>query len=164
MEGGQWKSSAPTVSRMASLMKIREFLMTKQKGKWSLWREHSYFYQVQAQINICSFEFGDFVLWTEDGIMVERIARDREFYEEAMKNIEHVFVYSVLADIIGKWYTHSPIANSAGVVIPPDHQMDVENGSQVDLSEDDDEGPWCYCEQPSSGNMTCCDNKACTIK
>lgn len=59
--------------------------------------EHSvsYFYRVQAQINISKVELGDFVVWTEDGIAVERIARDRVFYKEAMKNIEHVFEYGV---------------------------------------------------------------------
>lgn len=32
-------------------------------------------YQVQAQVNICDVEFGDFVVWTEGGIAVEKILR-----------------------------------------------------------------------------------------
>ena len=115
----------------------------------SLRREHLYYYQVQAQVNICDVEFGDFVLWTEDGIAVERIIRDCAFYEEALNNIEHVYVYGILPEIIGKWYTRTPIADSAGIVLPPDHKTE-ENGGQEDYSDDDEdsEKPWCYCEQP----------------
>ena len=110
-------------------------------------------------------EFGDFIVWTEDGIVVERIVRDRAFYEEALNNIEHVYVYGILPEIIGKWYTHTPIADNAGVVLPPGHKTE-ENGGQEDNSDDDEdsEKPRSYSEQPSYGNMICCDHKNCTIK
>ena len=47
--------------------------MIKKGGDRSLCRNHSYYYQVQAQINVCNVEFGDFVVWTKDGIAVERM-------------------------------------------------------------------------------------------
>ena len=120
--------------------------MTKKEGKWALCRDHSYFYQVQTQINVCNVEFGDFV----DQNRHVGIMKDRSFFEEAVNNIEHIFVYSILPEIIGKWYTCTSIANSSG----------------VDLT-DDDENPeklWYFCDQPAYGNMICCDHDKGTIK
>ena len=37
-------------------------------GEWKLMREHAYYYQVQVQLNVCKLEYGDFVLWTENGL------------------------------------------------------------------------------------------------
>ena len=143
--------------------------MTKKEGKWSLRRDHSYFYQVQTQINVCNVEFGDFVVWTKTGMLEERIMKDRLFFEEAVNNVEHIFVYGILPEIIGKWYTRTPIANSAGVVqiLPPDHKAGGDNDGQNEDLTNDDENPdklWCFCEQPAYGNMICCDHDKCTIK
>ena len=45
-------------------------------------REHAYYYQLQVQLNVCQLEYGDFVLWAENGLAVERITRDTKFYEQ----------------------------------------------------------------------------------
>lgn len=41
------------------------FCMTQKNGKWSLRRDHAYYYQVQAQLNVCKLTYCDFVVWTE---------------------------------------------------------------------------------------------------
>ena len=42
--------------------------------KWELIREYTYYYQVQAQINVCNVGYRDFVVWTtDDDLMIERI-------------------------------------------------------------------------------------------
>lgn len=46
------------------------------------------FYQVQAQLNICEVEYRDFVVWTENGIYVEQISVQKEFFIETVCNIE----------------------------------------------------------------------------
>jgi len=48
-------------------------------GKTRLKENHKYFYQVQAQLNICKLDYADFVVWTPGGIYVERIIHDEGF-------------------------------------------------------------------------------------
>lgn len=74
-------------------------------GLHKLQREHTYYYQVQTQLNVCGLEYGDFVVWSEGGVAIERIKRDREFYESAADNVQHFFIYGALPEIVGKWYT-----------------------------------------------------------
>ena len=44
-------------------------------------------------MNVCNVDYGDFVVWIDCGISVERIAQDRVFYEEAAQTVKHVFMY-----------------------------------------------------------------------
>ena len=65
---------------------------------------------------------GDFIMWTKGDIAVERIVRDCAFYEDALKNMEHVYVYGILLEVnLFQWYTRTPIVDS-GVLLPPDHK------------------------------------------
>ena len=125
--------------------------------KWKLICEHTYYYQVQAQINVCNVGYGDFVVWTTNDLIMERIAPDQEFYEQMAEPIEHFFIYSILPEIIGKWLTRRPIANEKGVVKIPEL-------IEEDFTEEDMEANWCYCGTPSYGNMVMCDNAKYTIK
>ena len=80
----------------------------------------TYFYQIQAQLNICEVEYGDFVVWTEKGIYVERICVQREFFIEAIGKIEDFYKYSILPELLGKWYTKQPVLPSSKGVMPTD--------------------------------------------
>ena len=53
-------------------------------------------------MNVCNVDYGDIVVWTECGIAVERIARDRVFYEEVAQKVKDVFVYGVLPEVVHK--------------------------------------------------------------
>ena len=70
----------------------------------------------KTQLNVCKLSYGDFVVWTEGGIAVERIFVDKTFYETVMQDVEHFFIYGILPEIIGKWYTRKPVADGNGVV------------------------------------------------
>ena len=67
------------------------FCMLQKDGEWSLKRSHTYYYQVQTQLAVCKLMYGDFVVWTENGIAVERIMFDNTFYEEVMEDIRSFF-------------------------------------------------------------------------
>ena len=57
-----------------------KFCMSKNDaGEWKLSREHAYYYQVQVQLNVCNVKYGDFILWTENGLAIERIIPDQPF-------------------------------------------------------------------------------------
>ena len=73
-----------------------------ENGVWKLKQEHACFYQVQVHLNVCQLEYGDFVLWTENGLAIERITRDTTFYEQNTDSVKHFFVYGILPEIVGK--------------------------------------------------------------
>ena len=78
------------------------------------------------------------------------------FYEAAACNVEHLFTYGILPEINGKWYTRKAVANETGVVDLPKVQESPE--------EEDSEKLWCFCGEPSFGDMVMCDNPHCTIQ
>ena len=83
----------------------------------------AYFYQVQAQLNICEVEYGDFVAWTENGIYVERISVQQEFFIETVQKIENFYNYSILPELLGKWYTKQPVLLMSKDITPSDDTL-----------------------------------------
>ena len=138
------------------------FCMIKEDGKWTLKHNHGYYYQVQLQLHICDVSYADFMVWTENNIATERILEDTEFFNSKFDDVKHFFIYGVLPEIVGKWYTRGPVADLSGAVpLPTTSSTDT-----TDLTEEDtDDGrSWCFCNQPSYGDMIMCDHKNCSIK
>ena len=132
-------------------------------GKWKLSREHTYYYQVQAQLNICGVQYGDFVVWSKEEVIIERIYLDRSFFEDLMSRVENFFMHSVLPELIGKWLTRKPISDEKGVV-RKQLQIPASEARKSMVVEEDPEALWCYCGEPSHGEMIMCDHKTCKIK
>ena len=82
-----------------------------------------YFYQVQPQLNICEVEYGDFVVWTENGIYIERISVQKEFFIETVTKIENFYKYSILPELLGKWYTKQPALTMSKDITPSDDTL-----------------------------------------
>ena len=80
---------------------INENLQLKQN--------HMYYYQVQAQIHICQVEFADFVIWSPQGLHIERIVASEEFFTDALVNVEVFYKYCLLPELAGKWYTRKSV-------------------------------------------------------
>ena len=141
------------------------FCMVNSDGKWSLKRSHSYFYQVQLQLHVCSDAlYADFVAWSQAEVAIDRIYRDDQFFEDCLEKARNFFVYGILPEIVGKWYTRIPVAESDGTVPTPAVDISDNSNNDVDVDDDDDNGRcWCYCCQPSFGDMIRCDNKQCSI-
>ena len=109
--------------------------MIKEDGKWTLKQDHAYYYQVQLQLHICDVNYADFVVWTEKNITTERILQDTEFFNSKVDNVKHFFIYGVLPEIVGKWYTRGPVADSSGAVpLPTTISTDT---TTTDLTEED---------------------------
>ena len=47
---------------------------------FKLKEDTAYYYQVQAQQNICDAKYGDFVMWIPHGINVERLLPQHVFF------------------------------------------------------------------------------------
>ena len=114
---------------------------------------------MQAQLNVCEVKYGDFVVWTESSMVMERIYVDREFFESVADKVEHFFTYGALLEIVGKWYTRKHIADEKGIVRPP---TAIEDECQA-TTEEDPYKSWCYCGQPSYGQMIMWEHEKCTI-
>lgn len=113
--------------------------------------------------NVCDVPFGDFVVWTKSELACIRITKNVAFIEEKLDDAQHFFIYGILPEIIGKWYSRKPVATADGVVHLPKSKAQA----TVDRNDDDDDDPeklWCYCSKPAFGEMNMCDNKKCTIR
>ena len=91
-------------------------------------RDHSYYYQIQMQLHVCRWSHGDFVVWSKDGILIERILRDDIFFN--MGAIKHFIIYGILPEIIGKWYSQQPVADADGLVQTPTMSEETEDNGQ----------------------------------
>ena len=97
----------------------KNFCLTKVAGEWKLQRNHSYYFQVQTQMMVCRVAYCDFAVWTEKELVAERITIDSDFHQSMVDAVKHFFVCGVLPEIVGKWYTWKPVANSQGTVFTP---------------------------------------------
>ena len=86
-----------------------------ERGLWTPRRDHTYYYEAQVQLNLCEVEGGDFVVWTEGGIVVEAIFIDKSFMMQ--KSLKLDTSYRVLPEIIGKSYTCKAVVDESGVVL-----------------------------------------------
>lgn len=81
----------------------KDFCLQNMGGQISLKRNHMYFYQVQAQLNISSSEYCDFVVLTQDNtLFIERIVKDADFFQQALENVTSFFQIGSIARITGK--------------------------------------------------------------
>ena len=136
----------------------KQFCLTKMQESWHLKRDHQYYYQVQAQLNVWGIQKGVFVVWNEKGIVVVEILRDEQFFAETASSVKVFFTIGVLPEIVGKWLTRKPVQDELGTVkvLEPLGKQEVTDGEENQ--------PWCYCEKPAYGEMVMCMNKTCTIK
>ena len=116
------------------------FCMLKSEGTWSLKRNHSYYYQVQLQLHVYRDAlYADFVVWTQTETAVECIYRDNQLFEDCIENTRHFFMYGILPEIIGKWYTRMLFAEKDGT-IPIHAAVDTSDSKNDDDNDDDDVG------------------------
>ena len=73
----------------------KTYFCSLKDGSVQLKRKHDYFYQVQGTIAITGLAWCDFVVWTPQGISVERIAADKHFWE-GLKDILLLFYHKAL--------------------------------------------------------------------
>ena len=145
---------------------VNMFCLTKDNDKWKLKRTHTYYYQVQMQLAVCKLPYCDFIVWSRGEVIVERITVDYAFYNSKMEDVRHFFIYGVLPEIVGKWYTRKPVASTAGrVPLPTSTATPTSDMQSAVMDEKEDFSKlWCYCNEPSHGDMILCDHEMCTIK
>lgn len=128
-------------------------------GLHKLQREHTYYYQVQTQLNVCGLEYGDFVVWSEGGVAIERI-KEIESFMKAQQTMYNIFSFMVLYQRLLGSGTPESVANKDGVLKPP-RPLEQKNATD---NKEDPTNSWCYCGEPGYGDMIMCDHKDCTIQ
>ena len=61
---------------------------------------HKYYTQVQGQLAICDKQFCDFVVWTAKGLFIQRIYRDKPFWEKVSLKLSEFYVKHFLPKAI----------------------------------------------------------------
>ncbi|KAI8487981.1 hypothetical protein Bbelb_344290 [Branchiostoma belcheri] len=85
----------------AEAAKNKTFPIQEINGTLQLPKTHQYFYQVQGQLHIADCQWADFVVWTPVGIHINRIYRDKSFWEKSMFPHLKWFYFNCL-----KWQAH----------------------------------------------------------
>uniref|UniRef100_A0A0A9YW51 YqaJ viral recombinase domain-containing protein n=2 Tax=Lygus hesperus TaxID=30085 RepID=A0A0A9YW51_LYGHE len=73
--------SAEKLTFQQAISTLKSFCLTKQG---TLKQNHNYFYQIQGQLEITDRQYCDFVVWAPKFAHVERVDRDREFWNNVM--------------------------------------------------------------------------------
>ena len=152
------------------------FLKKDNDGQFHLDVKHSYYYQVQAQIKLCSVEYCDFVVWREEELFVQRILPDTDLIMDAISKCEQFIKLAVLPEMLGKWYTKKSTSTitvestapgnigsmgSPAAIEHPKTAVSMEPESEQEKQQDE---LWCYCRTGESGEMICCDSKSCKMQ
>jgi len=134
------------------------FCLEQENDEWQLKKNHAYFYQIQMQMAVTKVSYCDFVVWSQTNHVIVTVKFDKGFYDSKLDLVKHFFVYGMLPEIIGKWYTRKPVSDLDNIVHIPTTSL-IESGNQ----EEDYTKLCCYCNEPSFGEMVCCENDKCTI-
>ncbi len=79
-------------------------LLQDKKGsfmdKKGLIKSHKYYTQVQGQLEICERNYCDFIVWTPNGLYIERIYKDVKFIERLFQKLTKFFVEQFLPELM----------------------------------------------------------------
>ena len=114
-------------------------------------------------MKFCEFAYGDFVVWREDELIVERINPDHEFLSSALEKSTEFFKYGILPELLGKWYTKLPsqlqVSTSESSSVSPRENTLLSSEIAESLCSEDISFPpeeytqvWCFCRMDESGN------------
>jgi len=124
------------------------YLKKGEDNSLSLDKTHSYYYQVQCQLNVCMVDLCHFVIWAPDMVHIEEIHKDSQFFDECLKSVDKLLVWAVLPEVIGCYF-------SKPRRVPCD---DVASASALE----EGEKTYCYCNGMDDGSkMILCENEDC---
>lgn len=113
------------------------YLELKDDGSYSLSQKHAYYYQIQGQLNLLERQHCDFVVWTPNGLHIERISRDTAFFGAMSLKLEQFFIQVILPRVL----------------CGPDKESYTHPSELT--------GIFCYCRKGEVGPMVLCDNPGC---
>lgn len=84
--------------------------LESRNGKYTLKRNHNYYYQVQQQLHTTKRKYCDFVVYGCDAagntsIVIERIFPDNTHWDSVLPKLTVFWRSCILPEILGRWYT-----------------------------------------------------------
>ena len=142
--------------------KERFFLHQQSNGIMTLDTYHTYYYQVQVQMELCGAKCCDFVILSGNELHIQRIYPNKDYIKNAfaIDKASTFIKVGVLPELVGKWFSKAPLHQ--GSTATTDRQNTV--SSTVTRSTDGGKKRlYCICQQKESGRMIACDNEACPV-
>jgi len=146
-----------------------KFCLKQSNGELSLDHRHAYYYQVQTQLFVCDVEYADFCVCTflmsednrhdDNGVHIERIYKDLNFWTECVAKSQLFFRTCLLPEIMGNWYTRPKVKSTTEA----NSRADIICGD-TDIDGTPDQSAYCYCRSSAGGTMIGCDNPDCPIE
>lgn len=96
------------------------FCLTVTAEGMTLKQDHSYMYQLQAQMRVAEVMYGDFVVWTPQEVFMQQVQFDQYFFDEAYTRVEEFIRTGVLPELLGKWFTVPHLSSSANLEKAPE--------------------------------------------
>ena len=115
----------------------------------TLTRTHTYYYQVQTQLLVCSADYADFAVATFCGgnvnISTQRICQDEGFIKDIVDKSTYFFELCLLPELVAKWYSQVQVMPAQTAAASTSTNMYI----------------YCHCKDDKGGDMVGCDNKEC---
>ena len=102
-------------------------------------------------------------MWREQELIVDRISPDNEFIKKALDQATNFFKYSLLPELLGKFYSRLPsqktnepeAACESEPLSVPHHDQNAQSSAPQEnhSSQEQNQEVWCYCRTEESGEM-----------
>ena len=117
--------------------------------KYCLSRNHRHFFQVQMQLFAANKSYCDFVVWSPEGLFVERIYPDREWWVTWSGQ-------GVMPELCAQYFSKKAILATT---------TSTSQNVIVAASESVASGNYCVCQGGDDGTtMICCDDENCSVQ
>ena len=77
------------------------YLKPDNEGTLKLSRTHKYFFQVQGQMAVFEHKYTYFVCWTPQGLHLEQIEQDQQFFSSIERTLDYFFLNVILPAFLG---------------------------------------------------------------
>lgn len=77
-----------------------KFCNKDDSNKIKLKRNHSFYYQIQGQLQITGRKYCIFILWTLKGLLYEKIEKDDDFWKSIFSKLKDFYFKCILPELI----------------------------------------------------------------
>ena len=102
---------------------------------------HAYYTQIQGQLVIADRQYCDLVVWTTQGITMERVLPDVNFTEKLLTKLTTFYVNNIIQELV----TEHPLEDTIIANSPPSTESPL----------------YCFCQKEESGKMIMCEGSHC---
>ena len=122
----------------------KDFFLMHEHGSFSLDESHTYYYQVQCQLNVCEVDTCYFVVWSPSEIVCIEVLRDESFFQNCLPIADSFIDNVLLPEVVAQRFTRE---TKSGV-----NTLMTNNLYCICKRPDDGRRPMIYCENENCQN------------